>query len=274
MTDLTDPSPSTDLARRPAGASVIAACLAAQAKLLPRRRLADVLGVSPLADEAVPWFTGAIGELEVGRELARLDPSAGWTVLHAVPVGRRESDIDHVVIGPAGVFTINTKHHAGKRVSVGRNEVFVSGRNGHYVKNSAFEANRASDLLTAAAGLDVVAQPVLVFVDAREIAGKREVGGVQIVDASRLVRWLTKQPTSWDSNAAARVARAAEHGGTWRAAASDFGADTANVAAFAQLRRQVALMSRIRALWALCGALSVAAAGYGGLDVLFRVNGR
>ncbi|MBG6212216.1 hypothetical protein RCH23_000129 [Cryobacterium sp. CAN_C3] len=44
--------------------------------------------------------------------LSKLGPE--WTVLHAVPVGSGSSDIDHVVIGPAGVFTINTKNHTGK----------------------------------------------------------------------------------------------------------------------------------------------------------------
>jgi hypothetical protein len=34
-----------------------------------------------------------------------------WRVRHAVPIGDKGSDIDHVVIGPGGVFTINAKHH-------------------------------------------------------------------------------------------------------------------------------------------------------------------
>lgn len=270
MTDLTDASPSRSLAGRPAGASVIAACLAEQAKLLPRKRLADLLGISPLAEDAEPWFTGAVGEVAVGRELARLDASAGWRVLHAVPVGRRDSDIDHVVVGPAGVFTINTKHHAGKRVSMGRSDLLVSGRNDHYVKSSVFEARRASELLSAAVGFGVVARPVLAFVDAKELPGKRELNGVQIVDASRLVRWLTKQPAIWGTDACAAVARAASHAATWRHGASDFGSDEANVAAFAELRRRVTLMARVRGLWALGGTLAMLAAAYGGVDLLLH----
>ena len=42
-------------------------------------------------------------ELGVGtrqRDLADLGPE--WTVLHAVPVGAKASDIDDVLIGPAG----------------------------------------------------------------------------------------------------------------------------------------------------------------------------
>ncbi len=42
-----------------------------------------------------------------------------WRVLHAIPVGERGSDIDHLAIGPAGVFTINAKYHAGAKIWVG-----------------------------------------------------------------------------------------------------------------------------------------------------------
>ena len=51
--------------------------------------------------------------------LAQLGPE--WTVLHSVPVGRGKSDIDHIAIGPPGVFTINTKFSPGK-------DVWVAGR--------------------------------------------------------------------------------------------------------------------------------------------------
>ena len=34
-------------------------------------------------------------------------------------VGERGSDIDHLAIGPGGVFTINAKHHAGAKIWVG-----------------------------------------------------------------------------------------------------------------------------------------------------------
>jgi hypothetical protein len=270
MTEMTDAASAPTLAGRPPAASVIAQCLVEQLKLGPRRRIADVLGLSPLADDAVPWFKGALGELTVARELAGLDASAGWTVLHAVPVGSRDSDIDHVVIGPAGVFTINSKHHAGQRVSTGRSQVFVSGQAHNYIRNSAFEAERASKLLTEATGLAVTARPVLTFVGAKEIAGKREVGGVHILGATGLVRWLSKQPAIWGTDAAATVARAATLPSTWRAAELDVASDEANGAVFAELQRKAAAMERIRSLWALVGVLAVLGGAYAALQVLLH----
>lgn len=63
------------------------------------------------------WRIGADGEELVGRELAKVasaDPR--WRFLHAVPVGGRGSDIDHVAIGPGGVLTINAKHHPDAKI--------------------------------------------------------------------------------------------------------------------------------------------------------------
>ncbi len=99
-------SPSL-LENRPAGYSVVLECLARQQLAVPRSKLKRILGFPPLHPDAWPWFAGAVGEMQVGRILAKLGEE--WTVLHAVPVGEGRTDIDHVVIGPAGLFTINNE---------------------------------------------------------------------------------------------------------------------------------------------------------------------
>ena len=108
------------------------------------------------------WRIGAGGEETVGGRLEKLTKH-GWYVLHAVPVGTGDSDIDHALIGPGGVFTLNTKTHPGKKIWVGGRSVMVSGHKVPYIRNSEFEADRATRLLTEAAGFPVFATPVLVF---------------------------------------------------------------------------------------------------------------
>jgi hypothetical protein len=78
-------------------------------------------------------------------------------------VGNRGSDIDHVLIGPGGVFTINTKKHPGKKIWVGGNTIMVSGHRVPYVRNSEHEAERASRLLSQRTGSPVDARAVLIF---------------------------------------------------------------------------------------------------------------
>ena len=49
---------------------------------------------------------GGKGEVLVGKRLEKL--SDEWRVLRSIPVGNKGTDIDHLVIGPGGVFSLNT----------------------------------------------------------------------------------------------------------------------------------------------------------------------
>src|ERR1700759_2341184 len=53
---------------------------------------------------------GAVAEERVGGVLDQLDRTR-WRVIHDATLGR--GNVDHIVIGPPGVFTIETKSHPG-----------------------------------------------------------------------------------------------------------------------------------------------------------------
>jgi len=57
------------------------------------------------------WRRGADGERAVGEVLAGLEAN-GWLALHDVSLGR--GNVDDVLIGPGGVFAIETKSRPGK----------------------------------------------------------------------------------------------------------------------------------------------------------------
>jgi Holliday junction resolvase-like predicted endonuclease len=57
------------------------------------------------------WSRGAAGEEHVGRLLEELE-SEGWVAIHDVDTGR--GNIDTIVVGPGGVFTVEVKSHRGK----------------------------------------------------------------------------------------------------------------------------------------------------------------
>ncbi|MBI1758539.1 MAG: NERD domain-containing protein [Actinobacteria bacterium] len=67
---------------------------------------------------------------------------AAWRVIHAIPLGTDGGDVDHLVIGPGGVFTINTKYHRGARVGVGRDVVVARGTPRSHVEKARREAVR------------------------------------------------------------------------------------------------------------------------------------
>jgi hypothetical protein len=60
------------------------------------------------------WRQGAKGERQTARLLARLDRE-GWKVLHDLAIPGSRANIDHLVIGPGGVWVVDSKLW-GKRV--------------------------------------------------------------------------------------------------------------------------------------------------------------
>jgi Nuclease-related domain len=122
---------------------------------------------------------GARGEEHVGELLDEL-ADGSWRVIHDASLGR--GNVDHIAIGPAGVFTVETKSHPGP-VHVRR----VHGS----ILSQAQAQRKAIELVT---GLEV--QPLVVFSRAwvdRPLARRK---GVRVVPARMLVGYLGKRPTT------------------------------------------------------------------------------
>ena len=228
-------------------AMVLSAHESGEVQLSPRP------GMIRLSDEARPWYTGAIGERRVGKVLAELGPE--WTVLHSVPVGKGTSDIDHVVIGQAGVFTINTKHHPGKSVWIGGKGMRVGGHKVPYIRNATHEAERAATLLSTASGITVPVTSVITLVGVGDIVTKRAPDGgnnaLHIVTERRLLRTLTTRPVL-SVEQVQRIVDAAVLPGTWHTSPETAADGAAINSAFDALHSGVAVMDahiRRRAYW-------------------------
>ena len=153
-----------------AGQLVIDEALRRQLVAPPRTPMQRFFGISPLSEDARPWYLGAVGEIAVGGILERLPE--GWSTRHALPVGTKESDIDHVVVGPGGVFTINTKHHAGKNIWVAGRTMLVDGQSQQYIRNAEGESARLAQLLGERMPHHVPVHPLIVLVDPKRIMGE------------------------------------------------------------------------------------------------------
>lgn len=244
-----------------AGQSIMIEALREVDSAPPRTGWARLTGRSPLTEDARPWYLGAVGEIHVGTLLARLGPE--WTVLHAVPVGAGTSDIDHVLVGPAGVVTVNTKNHSSQRVWVAGRSFLVAGKKQPYIRNSEHEATRAARLLSAATGRPVAASAMIVVVDPKDFVVREKPATVAVVTSSGLLRALRAQvkhgPVLPVEDLAA-VRAAAEIPGTWHRDPPP-AVDTADLLArFGQLRRGVVAARRCRAAWRIAGMLALATA--------------
>lgn len=179
-----------DLAQRRAGQAAREQAMALKQAAPVRTFLARVLRVH--TDEWA-WRIGADGEEKVAALARLIENDPRWRVLHAVPVGKNGSDIDHVVVGPAGVFTLNAKHHPGARIWVAGTTFMVNGQKQPYLRNSRHEAARAAKLLTAASGVPVQAFGVVVAVGARDIVIKTAPEGAHASTAG-------PSPSGWDGS--------------------------------------------------------------------------
>lgn len=250
-------APAVLTARLP-GQSVMVETLAAQESASPRGRWSRLFGRSPLVEDAVPWYLGAVGEIRVARLMTRLGPD--WTVLHSVPVGAGSSDIDHVLLGPAGVVTVNTKNHGAQRVWVSGKDFLVAGRPTHYVRDSEHEATRAAKLLTTATRQPVTASSMIVVVDPKQLVVRTKPASVTVVTSSGMLRALRAQAKRGPALPAAdldALRAAAIKPETWhrKPAPAD---DTADLQArFDRLHRTVVQARRRRATWRFAGLLAV-----------------
>ncbi|GAA5008167.1 hypothetical protein GCM10025734_50000 [Kitasatospora paranensis] len=148
-----------------------------------------------------------------GRRLNRLR-GRGWEVIHSLqlPSG---SDIDHLAIGPAGVFTINTKHHRGAALWQGDHAITVNRASTRYVPISENEAARVTRLLSALCGFAVTVRPVIAVVGADSITVANALPSVLLVDGGRLDRVLAGLSPTLSSEQVGRIFSVARQGRTW-----------------------------------------------------------
>jgi hypothetical protein len=120
---------------------------------------------------------GARAEEQVGALLEGL-PRERWRIIHDATLGR--GNVDHIVIGRAGVFTIETKSHPGP-IKIGRLHGAMLA-----------QAQAQSKAISWVTGVDV--QPLIVFSRAwvDRPGGRRK--GVRVLPAKMLVGFLERLP--------------------------------------------------------------------------------
>ena len=180
------------------------------------------------------WPRGTKGERVVGRRLARLGRD-GWDVLRAVSE-QGSNEVDHLVVGPPGVFTVSTLHHRGARIRVGGQVVWVDDAIREYLRNARIEAARVSRRLSEALGAGVGAngsvsgtapgaapsqeptvrvRPVLAFVGAAAIDTHDGHPDVLIVAGERLDAELRECRGELSLPERDRIVAAAHRAGLW-----------------------------------------------------------
>jgi hypothetical protein len=141
--------------------------------------------------DAVAWRRGAAGERRTARLLEPLERQ-GWAVLHDLAVPGSQANLDHLVIGPGGVFVIDSKQYRGRLQLDGSGRLW----HGRYplaptLQAVSFEADQAAVVLPDP-GMAVV--PIVAVHGAQVPWGKVVTQGVPVVSARQLPSMLRQLP--------------------------------------------------------------------------------
>lgn len=178
------------------------------------RRLGGVLlAVTDEPQSTRAWATGAVGEEKLAKAL---DGVEGLRILHDRRVGR-QSNIDHIIVAPAGVFVVDAKHYQGK-IEIRNRGWFFRPDYRLYVGRRDCSALAAGlgwqvEAVTAAlvaAGVDPLppVTPVLCFVDGEwpVLFPPDSYAGVRL-EGRGSIRKLVAAPETLDAAAVEQVAR-------------------------------------------------------------------
>jgi hypothetical protein len=159
-----------------------------------------------VSQDARNWQRGARGERRTARHLDRLTRH-GWVVFHDLAVPDSRANADHLIIGSAGVFLVDSKNWRGRLVFAPDGTLW----HGSYpltatLATIGFEAQAITDAL-AVPGLAV--EPLLVVHGSTIPWGEQYLGGVAVLSARRLVATFLALPPLFTDQQVIQVAQRA-----------------------------------------------------------------
>jgi hypothetical protein len=154
------------------------------------------------------------------RQLNSLERK-GYRAMHIVPLPNSEEQIDHLVIGPAGVFAFDSEDW-DKRMPVrtsSHRQLWHGPRNmKDRLEHAQWEADQAAEALSAAMGSPVPVRPVLAVYGPKMMWDVAEIRGVDTFSGPRLRKYLRRRAKKRD----ARPLSASEIDAIFKAAQTAF----------------------------------------------------
>jgi hypothetical protein len=162
------------------------------------------------------WRRAADGERATGKLLAKVQRD-GYLVLHDRRSARGEVDVEHLVVGPGGLFVLDSKNWAavsepvrahGGRFWIGRVEqADLLARVREEAEKVAHEIGDLVDQGVVRGQL--TAAPVVVVHGVRVVGAPRVFSGVAVVEAGQLLRYLSRAEPVWGPEQVQHVATVA-----------------------------------------------------------------
>jgi hypothetical protein len=154
--------------------------------------------------DPLPLRSGIRGEERVAELLAGLEPD-GYVAIHELDIGR--GDADHVVVGPTGVFVVETKEWNG-RFFPRRGHLMFNQRPADQVVSQVTVAALAVKHRLEQAGIEVFVQAVIASTKAKVYHSPLRLGHVTVMEADDLPAFVRARRTTIDADTASRALRA------------------------------------------------------------------
>jgi len=141
-------------------------------------------------DRTIGWKKGEVEEESVGALLDAL-PDCYFVI---DDFRTKKGTVDHIVVGPKGILTIETKSHPG----VVKKDGERLSLDGHpfekdFIKHAWAQSYSVRDLLAEKGVCTLRPRPVIVFTDA-DVQVKEKVGGVHVIGSKDLHGFLEELP--------------------------------------------------------------------------------
>ncbi|GAA4102814.1 nuclease-related domain-containing protein [Nonomuraea soli] len=155
------------------------------------------------------WCKGAVGERSTARLLAPL-ACEGYVILHDRAIAGSSANLDHLVVGPSGVFLIDSKKWARRtRISGHGARLWIGGRPAEtLLRGLAFERSAVQRAIDHGVA-EVAVLPVVAVHGPRlpGISRPLQVAGIMLVRAGQVRRFIQAAPKQLSAAQVAVLAR-------------------------------------------------------------------
>jgi hypothetical protein len=182
---------------------VTGAVLAAIAHMVYRSR----------TNSSVPaWRRSSVAERRTEAQLKKLERS-GFRTLHARAIPGSDAQIDHLVIGPTGVYAVDSEKWDKRlpvRVQSHRKLFHGPFNQKERLDEARWEATQASELISKSLNREITVVPSLAIYGPKIPWRILNVRDVDVFDGGRVRKWITKRERSLSDVEMEKIYSAAE----------------------------------------------------------------
>jgi hypothetical protein len=139
----------------------------------------------------------------------------GWHVIHDLPLGRQGTVVEHLLVGPGGIFTVAERGRVTERVVVEGRQMTVDGVPVGHLHASRMEAARVQGLLLTAGCAEITVRSLLVVRGTLDTDGRDDPGATLVVTRASLPVALRALPAMLPPDRVSAIAHVARQRVTW-----------------------------------------------------------